>query len=90
MGLAYAVPTQQITTQVKPAITGEGVTGLALSKRLPARGLQAVLITRIYERFPPLSHDWSGAQMGADVEVEPDWNLAAQPAFACDIARQVN
>ena len=57
MGLAYAVPTQKITTQVKPAITGEGVTGLALSKRLPARGLQAVLITRIYERFPPLSHD---------------------------------
>ena len=48
-------------------------------KRSPAYYLWAVLIARIYEVFPPL---WEGcaAQMDDGSKIEPDWDLAAQPA----------
>ena len=40
-------------------------------------------------RGPPLWDD-CGAQMGEGVEVEPDWDLAAQPAPDFEIDQRVN
>ncbi|HAL37820.1 MAG TPA: hypothetical protein DCP03_06750 [Polaromonas sp.] len=37
-------------------------------------------------RGPPLWDDCD-AQMGEGVEVEPDWDLAAQPAPDCEVQR---
>ena len=40
-------------------------------------------------RGPPLWDD-CGAQMGEGVEVEPDWDLAAQPAPDFEVDQRVN
>ena len=41
-------------------------------------------------RGPPLWDDCGDAQMGEGVEVEPHWDLAAQPAPDFDVDQRVN
>ena len=40
-------------------------------------------------RGPPLWED-CGAQVGDGVEIEPDWELAAQPAPAYEVDQRIN
>ncbi len=56
------------------------IAALGPPKRSPAHYLWAVLIARIYEVFPPLWEGCGDAQMDEGVHIEPDWNLAEQPA----------
>jgi len=41
-------------------------------------------------RGPPLWDDCGDAQRGEGVEVEPDWDLAAQPAPDYEVDQRVN
>jgi hypothetical protein len=41
-------------------------------------------------RGPPLWDDCGDAQMGEGVEVEPDWDLAAQPAPDYEVDQRIN
>ena len=41
-------------------------------------------------RGPPLWDDCGNAQMGEGVEVEPDWDLAAQPAPDYEVDQRIN
>ena len=41
-------------------------------------------------RGPPLWDDCGDARMGEGVEVEPHWDLAAQPAPDFDVDQRVN
>ncbi len=61
----------------------------ASPKRSPAHYLWAVLIARIYQVFPLLCLK-CGAQTDDGVQIEPDWDLAAQPAPDYEVDQRVN
>jgi hypothetical protein len=41
-------------------------------------------------RVPPLWDDGNDAQMGDGAQIEPDWDLAAQPAPDYEVVQRVN
>ncbi len=99
-----AQPAKQVVVQTDPANMSEGAPGVAPlghaippepepvpPKRSPAHYLWAVLIARIYEVFPLLC-PMCGGQMQRDegVHIEPDWDLAAQPAPDFEVDQRVN
>ena len=77
---ADKAPMQQATAEPAPP------------KRLPAHYLWAVLIALIYEVFPLLCPKCGGQMRMSDegVHIEPDWDLAAQPAPDFEVDQRVN
>ena len=92
--MAQAVPAQIGSVQVESATTSTGE-GAQIKKILDHIGVDSQAPRTFLAppappaRGPPL-RDECDAQMGQGVEVEPDWDLAAQPAPDYEIDQRVN
>ena len=65
------------------------LTGLMRTPSPRWHHLWAVLIARINEVFPSLWDD-GDAQLDDGVQIEPDWDLAAQPASDFEVDQRIS